>query len=189
MKSIYLPLTVSAVLLLSACQTVPTPAPATPVTQPSNKLAFNITGKIGITTVTPDGKEANSAFYSWGQEDERFTIYLTGALGVGATTISYDGTTAKLISERTGEIVADSPELLLEKATGWQAPISQLPYWIVGQPAKDDHDSVFDNGKLTQSTNGDWTATLSYNDAIPNRLTINHVDGHRVVMTITHQTP
>lgn len=173
-------------LMLGACQSLPADKPITSVS--NNAPSFAITGKIGITTQAADTKRAASAFYTWSQEDERFAIELTGILGMGATSISFDGKTAKLLSDHTGEIVADSPETLLLRATGHQAPISQLPYWIVGRLAPDDVDGVFDGERLIKSSNHQWSAVFNYgkNDKRPNRLTITHTDGHKVVMTIAH---
>lgn len=173
--------------LLSACQTLPV------ATSPSHEvhdgaMRFDVTGKIGVTTKTTDGVQAGSAFYTWGQDGERFGIELTGALGVGATSISFDGQTATLKSERTGVITADTPENLLFRATGWQAPISQLPFWVLGRVAPDDDASTYTDGRLARSTHGDWQADFEYPKQAnyPSRLSIVHTDGHKVVMTITH---
>lgn len=181
-KLFFLPL---IVLGLSACQTAPIISP-TPTVQ-TDKIAFDITGKIGITTQTPEGRTGASAFYAWRQDDEHFAINLTGVLGVGATQIRYDGHTATLTNAQT-TLTASNPNELLLKATGWHAPIDVLPYWIVGQAGKADADSIFDAGKLTQSTNNNWTARFEYKDARPSRIVMTHADGHRVVMTITHNT-
>lgn len=171
---------------LSACQTLPK-APTNPTKTADGLPKFDITGKIGVSTKTDSGVQAGSAFYTWGQEQGRFGIELTGALGMGATFISFDGQTAKLMSERTGEVSADTPEALLFKATGWQAPISQLAYWVIGQSAPNDTDTAHEAGRLTHSTNGDWQADFEYkNNPHPSRLTMHHTDGHKVVMTITH---
>lgn len=172
---------------LGACQTLSHHVPAS-AKMVDGLPRFDVTGKIGVSTKTADGVQAGSAFYTWGQADGRFGIELTGALGMGATTITYDGKTAKLISERTGEITADSPETLLFKATGWQAPISQLPFWVVGQTAPNDTASTHDGNRLTHSIHGDWRVDFDYTKkaTYPNRLVIHHADGHRVVMSITH---
>ena len=169
-------------VFLTACQTI---KPKPVVTD--EHLAFSITGKIGITTQTQHGKEASSAFYTWSQEDDRFGINLTGALGIGAADLSFNGKTAKLISERTGEISATSPEELLQKATGLNAPISYFRFWIIGKPAPNDTNKQMENGRLISSENGDWTAKFYYQNSVyPNRLIITHADGHRLVMTINH---
>lgn len=199
--------------LLSACQSTPKPTaqttpslPATtltPNTIPNNNLtplipitepflpSFAITGKIGITTQHNGKKQAISAFYAWGQTADRFAIDLTGALGLGATAIRFDGKQATLSNDEFGIVSANSPELLLQKTTGWQAPISHLPYWILGKNAPGDTNSLFDGQKLTQTQNNHWTIQLEYNNLpkynnlpTPSRLRLRHHDGHQVVMTI-----
>lgn len=179
-------LIMASILALTACQTIPKPTTAPSVAH-TEKIAFNITGKIGITTQTADGKTGGSAFYGWTQEDKRFAINLTGVLGVGATQIRYDGVKATLATDKA-QIEADNPNDLLFKATGWHAPIDKLPYWVMGKPAQGDTDSVFDNDKLAQSKNGDWLATFDYKNTLPSRITMTHTDGHKAVITINHQT-
>lgn len=160
----------------------PTPVPT------SGDIAFAISGKIGMTTIKDGQTQAGSAFYSWGQQGDRFAIDLTGALGLGATAIRYDGQTASLHSDTTGTITASSPEELLVRATGWQAPISYLPYWIVGKAAPSDSHSQYHANRLTSTQQGDWIAYFDYdNSQTPTRLRIHHADGHRVVMTIVNQ--
>ena len=187
----------SAVLLASGCQTIgKNQVATTPATSiPSQKLNnFNINGKIGVTTpansATNTTAQGGSAFYAWGQQNERFAIELIGALGIGKTNIEYDGKMATLVSEKTGTLTANNPETLLQKATGWQAPISQMPYWISGRAAPSDSAPQMDaQGRLISSVNGDWTASFNYqgNDKLPNKITAVQPAGHKVVMTINHQ--
>lgn len=180
-------LIMASVLALTACQSTPKPSSVTTPAPLTTKISFNITGKIGITTQTTDGKTGGSAFYGWSQDGERFAIDLTGALGVGATQIRYDGKTATLTSDEVS-LSADNPNDLLFKATGWHAPIDKLPHWVMGKPADNDTDSVFDDGgKLTQSKNGDWTATFTYQNNLPNRISMTHHAGHKAIITINHQ--
>ena len=144
---------------------------------------FTINGKIGITTP----KQAGSAFYIWTQQGQNFAIELAGAMNAGQTKISYNGQSASLTNEK-GTLNAATPEELLQRATGWQAPISQLPYWIQGQPAPSDTNDKTDSAsRLVTAQNGDWTAAFSYannSDKRPIRLTARHPDGYKVVMTI-----
>ena len=156
--------------------------------------SFNIRGKIGVTTpeTATSAAQTGSAFYVWAQEDDRFAIDITGAMGIGHTVIEYNGSTATLVSERTGEITAASPEDLLLQATGWQAPISQLRYWISGRPAPSDINSQLDaQGRLVSSQNGDWVAEFNYkndtaNSQLPNKIKVSRADGHKVIMTLSH---
>ncbi|WP_201587684.1 lipoprotein insertase outer membrane protein LolB [Psychrobacter jeotgali] len=187
----------AAVLITSGCQSLPS-AKATPTTSPTleaQKLnSFNINGKIGVSapnsnTSNPNA-EGGSAFYAWGQQNERFAIELIGALGIGKTNIEYDGQTATLVSEKTGTLTADNPETLLQKATGWQAPISQMPYWISGRAAPSDSAPQTDaQGRLISSVNGSWSASFSYKgtDKLPNKISASQPTGQKVIMTINHQ--
>lgn len=160
--------------------------------QPKKLESFNITGKIGVTTPGKDnsGNQGGSAFYAWGQQNDRFAIELIGALGIGKTNIKYNGQTATLVSEKTGTLTAADPETLLKKATGWQAPISQMPYWISGRPAPSDSaPQLDDQNRLISSVNGEWQANFSYkgNDKLPNKISAVQSQGNKVVMTIDHQ--
>ena len=190
----------TALVITSGCQSLKT---ANATNQPSATLQgqnaeppqklenFNITGKIGVTMPANDttGTQGGSAFYAWGQQNDRFAIELIGALGIGKTNIEYNGQTATLVSEKTGTLTADDPETLLKKATGWQAPISQMPYWISGRPAPSDSaPQLDDQNRLISSVNGEWIASFTYrgSDKLPNKISAVLPQGNKVVMTINH---
>jgi len=92
------------------------------------------------------------------------------------------------LTNEKGTLTATNPEELLFKATKWQAPISQLPYWIMGQSAPSDVGNKHDaQNRLVTANNGDWTAEFAYandKDTLPNRITMKHPDGYKVVLTI-----
>ncbi|MGM8897005.1 MULTISPECIES: lipoprotein insertase outer membrane protein LolB [unclassified Psychrobacter] len=187
----------AALLITSGCQSLQgtsTNAGPSTIVQAQKLDNFNITGKIGVTmpanSATNTGAQGGSAFYAWGQQNERFAIELIGALGIGKTNIEYDGQTATLVSEKTGTLTADNPETLLQKATGWQAPISQMPYWISGRSAPSDSAPQLDaQGRLISSVNGQWTASFTYKgtDKLPVKISAVQPKGHKVIMTINHQ--
>ncbi|WP_352336452.1 lipoprotein insertase outer membrane protein LolB [Psychrobacter sp. 16-MNA-CIBAN-0192] len=179
--------------VMAGCQSLPKAGTTTqpiPTIQTQKLDSFNITGKIGVSAPANGEAQGGSAFYAWNQENERFAIELIGALGIGKTNIEYDGRSATLVSEKTGTLNADNPETLLQKATGWQAPISQMPYWISGRAAPSDSTPQIDNqNRLLSSVNGNWTASFSYkgNDKLPNKISATQPTGQKVVMTINHQ--
>lgn len=191
----------AAMVITSGCQSMKTAnatnQPSTTIQgqnteQPKKLESFNITGKIGVTTAASDttGAQGSSAFYAWGQQNDRFAIELIGALGIGKTNIEYNGQSATLVSEKTGILNAADPETLLKKATGWQAPISQMPYWISGRPAPSDSAPQLDaQNRLISSVNGEWRASFTYkgNDKLPNKISAVQSQGNKVVMTIDHQ--
>jgi outer membrane lipoprotein LolB len=197
---------------LTACQTMhppklpnmPTTTLQTAITDASvavpPPIRFSITGKIGVRTP----KQTGSAFYAWSQEGERFAIDLTGALGIGQTHIEGIPNHVSLQSAKTGFIEASTPEELLQRATGWQAPISYLPHWINGEPVNLTSSVTHDlQHRLLTLDEGGWNVTFYYNDQsdskYPNRLIMNQiaepkpesatatVPNNRVILTIQRE--
>lgn len=196
---------------LTACQTLHPPTlptlstlpsrgssttPSTVTTESAPHIQFSITGKIGVRTA----KQTGSAFYAWSQEGERFAIDLMGALGIGQTHIEGIPEHVTLQSAKTGLIEATTPEELLQRATGWQAPISYLPYWIDGQTAGTDSSAKRDTqNRLLTLNEGGWDVVFNYDDPsqikYPNRLVMNQVNDpkdeashNRVILTIQRET-
>lgn len=193
------------IITLTACQTLRPPTlPTVPTTEVATTttvnivppIQFNITGKIGVRTAKQNG----SAFYAWSQDGERFAIDLTGALGIGQTHIEGVPEHVTLQSAKTGLIEATTPEELLQRATGWQAPISYLPYWIDGQTASAESSATRDAQNRLQTLNeGGWDVTFNYDDQAqvkyPNRLVMNQVADpsdptthNKVILTIQRET-
>lgn len=164
----------SSMLMMAGCQSLTQPNKniATPQIQDENN--FNLQGKIGVRTPQQSG----SAFFTWAQQQDQFDIELTGILGVGKTQIEGKPGQVTLNSAKTGLITAATPEELLEKATGWQAPIMHLAYWVQAKPATQNAQiSKDENNRLKQLIEDGWTVDFSYNDAqpLPNKLLLKQV--------------
>lgn len=174
-------LTAVTSLTFSGCQQVVKPpqttqtveASATNTTElatpqkPSNQ--FELQGKIGVKTP----KQSGSAFYTWSQNKEDFNIQLNGILGIGKTIIEGKAGEVTLNSSKTGLITAENPEELLEKATGWIAPITHIISWVQAVPAKENAQITRDNTqRISHLIEDSWTVDFSYNDqaTLPNKL-------------------
>lgn len=173
---------ISLGLALTGCQTMQSPSKIT--SQQQTAQQFKITGKIGVRTPQQNG----SAFYGWTQVGDQFAIDLTGALGIGQTSIRGQVGDVTLTSSKTGTIQAETPEELLFKATGWQAPITYLISWINAEPASKNAEVKKDTaGRIENIQEGGWSATLSYSDQqkLPNKLVlIDDAQQNRVTLTI-----
>lgn len=176
---------------LTACQsTIKAPTLVTkPPTQQVITNQFALTGKIGVRTPQQNG----SAFYAWTQVNDYFAIDLTGALGIGQTRIEGTPGQVTLTSAKTGTLQASTPEELLEKATGWQAPISYLSYWVQGKTATSAAQANYDELKrLTDLQEGGWQVQLSYDaqQLLPQKLVMlqknanSGASDNRVTLTI-----
>ncbi|AWV85668.1 MULTISPECIES: lipoprotein insertase outer membrane protein LolB [Acinetobacter] len=183
-----LALCATATLAFTGCQQYT--QPQNPVnTQPENNQ-FNLQGKIGVKTP----KQSGSAFFNWEQQQDNFDIELTGILGVGKTQIQGRPGEVTLNSAKTGLIRATTPEELLERATGWQAPITHLVHWVQGRPASLNAKIKKDEQqRISTIQEQDWNVELSYNGNAqqPNKLilkqSLDNGQENRITMLIQNR--
>ncbi|NIR31066.1 MAG: outer membrane lipoprotein LolB [Gammaproteobacteria bacterium] len=127
----------AAAVLVSACATVPEPAP---VADPQrvwqdrqarlSRLAhWMAAGRIAIRA-EDDGATLS---LHWEQLGDAYQIRLNAPLGGGAVEIAGDPDRVVLrSSEGEGPWTASSPEALLRQRLGWSVPLEGLRYWILG---------------------------------------------------------
>ena len=185
-----LTLIATSTLVLTGCQQYTKPQAPSISQIPEAANNFNLQGKIGVKTPGQSG----SAFFTWVQQQDSFDIELSGILGVGKTQIQGKPGEVTLNSAKTGLITAASPEELLEKATGWQAPIMHLTYWIQAKPATANAQITKDqNNRLKQLIEDGWTVDFSYNDTqtLPNKLLLKQAlaedQENRITMVIQNR--
>lgn len=160
---------IASTVFLTGCQQFTPPLGSAPTQMVEANNQFNLQGKIGVRTPQQSG----SAFFRWVQEQQEFDIELSGMLGIGKTQISGKPGQVTLNSANTGLVTANTPEELLEQATGWKTPITNLVSWIQARPATSTAQIQKDeNNRPTQFIENDWTVDLSYNEqaTLPNKL-------------------
>lgn len=187
----YLAAACVALSLLSGCQTVGkkpaiNTAPLEAGQDPTKQ--FNLEGKIGVKTP----KQSGSAFYTWQQDQDQFSIQLNGILGIGKTIIEGQPGQVTLDSSKTGLISATTPEELLERATGWIAPITYIIDWVRAQPATNEAELERDEQqRLIKINEADWNVDLSYadQDTLPNKLIMRQTyqSGEEIKITLLIQ--
>ena len=180
----------SGTLILTGCQQIAQPKQPATAAIPTAENEFQLQGKIGVRTPQQTG----SAFFTWAQQQEQFDIELTGILGVGKTQISGQTGQVTLNSAKTGLIKAATPEELLQRATGWQAPITHLVDWVQARPATPNAKlQKDDTQRISQIIEDGWTVDLSYAEQarLPNRLILKQILGNggenRITMVIQNR--
>lgn len=186
--------TATASLAFTGCQhVIQTPSSATQQLEPSADASknFNLQGKIGIKTP----KQSGSAFYTWQQNQNDFDIQLTGILGIGKTIIEGKSGQVTLNSSKTGEITAATPEELLERATGWNAPITYIIDWVQAKAATEHAKTQTDDQqRITQINESGWMVQLSYHndETLPNKLILKQQlengEENRITMVIQNRS-
>ena len=185
-----LTLIAASTLILTGCQQYTQPQGPNVSQTPEAANNFNLQGKIGVKTPGQSG----SAFFTWVQQQDAFDIELSGILGVGKTQISGKPGEVSLNSAKTGLIEAETAEELLERATGWQAPITHLVDWFQAKPATTQVKINKDEqNRPIQFLEDGWTVDLSYNDQaqLPNKLILKHAlesgQENRITMIIQNR--
>ena len=185
-----LTLIATSTLVLTGCQQYTQPQAPSVSQIPEAANNFNLQGKIGVKTLGQSG----SAFFTWVQQQDEFDIELSGILGVGKTQISGTPGQVTLNSAKTGLIQAETPEELLQRATGWQAPITHLVDWVQAKPATTQAKISKDvSNRPIQFLEDGWTVDLSYNAQaqLPNKLilkqTLESGQENRITMVIQNR--
>lgn len=119
--------------LLQACSSLQTtPSPSARVFKANSALqSWQLSGKIGIKT----SQGADSAYLNWQHCGEHFVIRLNGPLGTGAAKLVGDDQQVTLFVSGETPVSAANAEQLLWQHFGWQLPVEQLRFWVVGIPS------------------------------------------------------
>jgi outer membrane lipoprotein LolB len=131
-------LIVSAILILAGCATTP---PLQPVADPQQAWlqiqshlrqlqSWQIEGRIGVETP----QQSLSADALWVQQQNRYHMTFSGALGLGTVTLSNQSGNIVLVNAKGKRFVADSAPALMQQQLGWYVPVAGLYYWVRGLP-------------------------------------------------------
>lgn len=168
--------------LLSACANLPDYAAKTPE-QLLAKTRWEAKGKIGVRQ---DGK-AHSANFNWDNQQQNYTIRISGALGVGGAKLVKHNNQISL-STKKDTFKARSAEELLNQTLGWSMPVSDLSFWIKGlaAPTTASENSVIgEQGELLELHQAGWQIQYSNYASIKGYLLPGRIKAQRGDIKIT----
>lgn len=181
-----------ALAVLAGCAVRPplAPAPATPWAQRLAVLqqtaAWQLEGRAAVAV----GSQGWQASLQWRQEGDHSEVHLVGPLGVGALVLDLTPGGLSL----NGAPPGDAALAQLRSRLGFDPPLAQLRYWLLGVP---DPDSGFDlarnaGDRAQRLVQAQWT--IDYQryavvgaDTLPDRLVLNRA-GVRVRVVVDHWT-
>lgn len=117
-------------------------------------------GKIKITVEA----KPHSAAFDWQQYKHNYAINFFGPFGYGSSWLRRTSKGITLESPNKPRLHADNAEALLLQTVGWEVPISNLQYWIKGQPAPKlllSNESFTKNGAYESFEQQGWTIQLN----------------------------
>lgn len=167
-------------LLLSGCAHTSRAPVITSADEYQYQLAklthWQLEGKIGVRHA---GK-SDTVTMQWQQQEDRFDIYLSGPLGVGATRLRGTPERLDISNGHTDSTTLDDPAHRLEQQLGWELPLAKLPHWIVG--ATDNSTARYNSDHtLAGFSETDWQVEyLRYESVdgwlLPVRVVLKHED-------------
>ncbi|MGY5449993.1 lipoprotein insertase outer membrane protein LolB [Agarivorans sp. MS3-6] len=118
--------------------------------QLSGKIAF-----IGDTT-----RQAANLF--WQQDGQRSILKINGPLGIQAIELHYQP--GKVwVKTKDQEYTGNDAQQLVNRLTGWQVPVEQLPSWLLGIPTQNDYQLNPQHRLASFTTKQQWTVSyLNY---------------------------
>ncbi len=129
------------VVLLTACSSK-APPPVTVDVAPlwqqhlaqlETVTTWSFHGRVAVR----QGKEAWNVKLDWSQSRDRYDLLLTAPWGQGAVRLYGETGRAVLEAPDRAPRVAEDPQTLLARQVGWQVPVTQLRYWMLGRPEPD----------------------------------------------------
>lgn len=121
---------------------------------------WQVRGKMSVRT--PD--DSATGYLDWKQDGRTYDIYIAGPLGQGATRLTGDRRHAELtLPGWDAPREAESAEELMLLYMGWNFPVSDIRYWVKGQPSPrgDVLAEYDDSGLLSRMEQYGWEITYS----------------------------
>lgn len=134
--------------------------------------------------------EGATAAVSWRHRPEDWRLLLRGALGAGATRLKGDAGGVRLTLADGRSYRGEDPRVLLARLTGFDLPLRNLRWWIVGQPVPEigGRVTVSPGGHALAYQQAGWAVTLGEYASVgayrlPHRLSVTG-DGLRLRIAI-----
>ena len=129
---------------------------------------WQLSGKFAVKTPADNG----TSRINWQQTNEQYAINLYTLFGISILSIEGDDKAVRIDGKR---VYGRSPEQVVEHITGWQLPVSNLKYWLLGQvdnarEVSYDDQGNFSRGLLYDNAGHPWQLTLSKYKKVQGRM-------------------
>jgi outer membrane lipoprotein LolB len=191
----------AAALLLSAgCRTLPpgaTVGPGADAPWPEQRAALEKLDRYGLNgrvAVAAQG-QGFSASLRYQQEPKRSNLALDGPLGIGGLRVEIEDADITIATSRGDKLDGDAARGELERRLGFQLPLVELRWWLLGLPAPGESSINQDagSGEIRDFTQNGWHVSINSRAAglgfaLPQRLTAER-DGARLKLFVENWQP
>jgi outer membrane lipoprotein LolB len=190
-----------AVLLLSAgCRTLPPGAevgPGADAPWPQQRAALENLDRYGLNgrvAVAAQG-QGFSASLRYQQQPRRSNLSLDGPLGIGGLRVEVEGESIAIETSRGEKLDGQAARDELERRLGFQLPLTELRWWLLGIPAPGEVSINQDagSGEIHDFTQNGWRVSINSRAAglgfaLPQRLTAER-EGARLKLLVERWQP
>lgn len=93
---------------------------------------WQVRGKLSVTS--PD--DSVTGYLTWEQDKQRYDLFISGPFGSGASRLQGNARQAELTLPGWDKPQrARTPEQLMQTHMGWNFPVTDIRYWVKGQPS------------------------------------------------------
>ena len=159
---------VAALMLAAGCRTVPPGAPVGPGADapwPEQRAALEKLDRYalnGRVAVAAQG-QGFSATLRYQQQPRGSNLALDGPLGIGGLRVQIDGEDIEIATSRGEKLDGQSARDELERRLGFQLPLTELRWWLLGIPAPGEASVNQDagSGEIHDFTQGGWRVSIN----------------------------
>jgi len=159
---------VAALMLAAGCRTVPPGAPVGPGADapwPEQRAAlekldhYALNGRVAVAAQG----QGFSATLRYQQQPRGSNLALDGPLGIGGLRVQIDGEDIEIATSRGEKLDGQSARDELERRLGFQLPLTELRWWLLGIPAPGEASVNQDagSGEIHDFTQGGWRVSIN----------------------------
>lgn len=189
-----------SITVLTGCRTRPPPAVIgpgadAPWAEQHAALArldrYGLDGRVAVAA----GGEGFSASLRVQQRPRRSELALDGPLGIGGIRVALDEGEVQVTTSRGEKLDGEQARAELERRLGFELPLSELRWWLLGIPAPGDASVDADavSGEIRAFTQKGWQVRIDSRVAglgflLPRRVTAQR-EGARLRLLVEHWLP
>ncbi len=171
-----------ALAALAGCKTAPPPAsvpgPGADASWDIQRAAlqkldrYNLSGRVAVAA----NGQGFSASLRYEQAAARSDLALDGPLGIGGLRVSLDGPSLAMTNSRGEQLDGDRAREEIERRLGFELPLVELRWWLLGIPAPGNAEIEDVNGEIRGFVQNGWRVGVNSRApglgfSLPQRLT------------------